>query len=144
MATAAPRSVADAEQLLALSEIISKNARIMISEWAKNPIDIPDTKDGIALPTHELYQARREILSAAGMLTEIVAEPQHRLQEVSSQYFESRALHIAAEHRIPDILKGHDKEGVSVQDISAKTGIESKKLCQCPPIYLLNSMNGGD
>ena len=132
MATVAPRSVADAEQLLALSEIISKNARIMISEWAKNPIDIPDTKDGIALPTHELYQARREILSAAGMLTEMVAEPQHRLQEVSSQYFESRALHIAAEHRIPDILKGHDKEGVSVEDISAKTGIESKKLCQCP------------
>ncbi|CUS10370.1 unnamed protein product [Tuber aestivum] len=128
MTTAAPRSVVDAEQLLALSDIISKNARIVINEWAKNPIDIPDTKDGVSLPSHELYQARREILAAAGMLTEVIDEPQHRLLEVSSQYFESRALHIAAEHRIPDILKSHDKEGVSVQDLSAKIGIESKKL----------------
>lgn len=123
------KSVADAEKLLALSELISANAKIIIKEWAENPVEVPDFKDGVVPPSYTLFQAQRTIVSAAGMLTEVIQEPQIRLLEVSSQYFEARALHIAAEHRIPDLLVGHDREGLSVVEIGKKIGIDSKKLC---------------
>lgn len=130
MLTPLPKSVADAEKLLALSELISTNAKIIINEWAENPVEIPATKDGVSLPSYTIYQAQRTIVSAAGMLKEVVCEPQTQLIEVACQYFESRALHIAAEHRIPDLLVGHDKDGLSVVEIGKKIGIEPKKLCK--------------
>ncbi|KAI2488246.1 O-methyltransferase A [Pyrenophora tritici-repentis] len=81
-----------------------------------------------SLPPKELFNAQRTILSAAGMLTELVSTPSNRLLEVSTQYFEARALHIAAEKRIPDMLVGSDESGVAVEDLAKQVGIESTKL----------------
>ncbi|KAI5814555.1 S-adenosyl-L-methionine-dependent methyltransferase [Pyronema omphalodes] len=122
------KSAVDVANLLNLVELINSSAKTIINEWAKAPNSgSSEVRSGL-LDSRECYNAQRTILSAAGMLTEVVGEPNNRLLEVSSQYFESRALHIAAEHRIPDILAGHDEEGVAIGDIAAKIGIESLKL----------------
>lgn len=53
--------------------------------------------------TWEQFSAQRILLAAAGSLIELVAQLQNRLLEVPSQYFEARALHIAAgARRVPD------------------------------------------
>ncbi|KAI8630832.1 S-adenosyl-L-methionine-dependent methyltransferase [Xylariaceae sp. FL1651] len=85
-------------------------------------------KDEGSLPAKPLFDAQRTLLAAAGMITELVSEPQSRLLEVSSQYFEARALHIAASHRIPDILAQHGQEGLDIKSLAGKVGIESRKL----------------
>lgn len=77
----------------------------------------------------EAFNAQRTLLAASGTLTELVSKPENRLLEVSSQYFEARALHIAADARIPDLL-AESAGGVSIDVLSAKVGIESRKLCK--------------
>ncbi|KAM5383754.1 hypothetical protein ACJZ2D_001743 [Fusarium nematophilum] len=85
------------------------------------------------LPTWGIFNAQRALLAAAGTLTELVSQPENRLLEVSSQYFEARALHIAADARIPDLLAAADGgvdngSGVAIDVLSAKVGIEPRKL----------------
>lgn len=82
------------------------------------------------LTDRELFDHQRTLLAAAGTLTELVSEPQNRLLEVSSQYFEARALHIAADARIPNILAKHGDSGLAVETLAAEVGIESRKLCK--------------
>jgi hypothetical protein len=82
-----------------------------------------------ALPSKLLFDAQRTILSAAGMLTELASDPSSRLLEVSTQYFEARALHIAAENRIPDLLAASD-EGVTVDELAKSIGCDAAKLCE--------------
>ena len=85
--------------------------------------------DKVPLPPKALFDAQRTVLSAAGMLIELVSTPSNRLMEVSTQYFESRALHIVAEKRIPDMLAGCDEAGVSVKKLAEQAGCDSLKLC---------------
>lgn len=80
------------------------------------------------LPSHDIHQSKKLVLAAVGKLTELVHDPSSRLLEVSSQYWESRCLFIAAERRIPDLLSASGANGVSSKDISIATGIEERKL----------------
>ncbi|KAI1261349.1 S-adenosyl-L-methionine-dependent methyltransferase [Xylariaceae sp. FL1019] len=81
-----------------------------------------------SLPAKPLFDSQRTLLAAAGLLTELVSEPQTRLLEVSSQYFEARALHIVADKRIPDIIAEHGNVGVDIGTLASIVGIESRKL----------------
>lgn len=81
------------------------------------------------IPDKRLFDAQRTLLSAAGKLTELVSQPSGRLLEVSSQYYEARCLHIAADKRIPDLLAASPDTGVHIDTLSAAVGIESRKLC---------------
>ncbi|KAI1111372.1 S-adenosyl-L-methionine-dependent methyltransferase [Nemania sp. NC0429] len=80
------------------------------------------------LPSKPLFDAQRALLAASGLITELVSEPQNRLLEVSSQYFEARALHIVADKRIPDIIAKSGDAGVDIQTLAAAVGIEPRKL----------------
>ncbi|KAL6711557.1 hypothetical protein ACN47E_004491 [Coniothyrium glycines] len=80
------------------------------------------------LPAKPLFDAQRAILAAAGKLTELVSQPSIRILEVSSQYFESRCLHIIADKRVPDILAEGGARGVHVEKIAKSIGIETQKL----------------
>ena len=60
------------------------------------------------------------MLAAVGMVTELVSDPSSRLLEVSSQYFEARALRIAAERRIPDLLAKGQGQGQLVDGESER------------------------
>ncbi len=133
-----PRSIDDAVRLLQLSELIASSTRTVIDEWTKESKRAGTTgEDGspAVLPNWRLYQAQRELLAAAGTLTELASDPSSRLQEVSGQYFEARALHIAAEKRIADVIAelDTDGEGVPGDVIAEKVGIEPRKLSKLDP-----------
>lgn len=132
-----PKSVKDTFQLLQLTDLLSVTGRRIIEEWSKES-ERPNEDEGSSLstilPSRELYEMQKIVLAAAGSLIELVAEPTSRLLEVSTQYFEARALHLAAERRIPDLLsstraRNEDQgEGLSIKEIANATGIEPLKL----------------
>ncbi|MCJ1467792.1 hypothetical protein MMC07_006417 [Pseudocyphellaria aurata] len=136
-----PKSVKDIEQLLQLTELIAVTGRQIIDEWSKESEERKDAvlpDDGFStsasLPSRELHEMQRTVKAAAGSLIELVEEPGHRLLEVTSQYFEARALHVAAERRIPDLLSSalvrnkDQSAGLSVKEIGNATGVEPLKL----------------
>ncbi|KAL7622056.1 hypothetical protein AAE478_007557 [Parahypoxylon ruwenzoriense] len=88
----------------------------------------PNVENEGTLPSKPLFDAQRALLAAAGVLTELVSEPQNRLLEVSSQYFEARALHIAADKRVADILAKSKDTGVDIQTLASEVKIEPRKL----------------
>lgn len=132
------KSLTDAAQLLQTVDLLSKAVNVIVSEWAKESELLegaaaagPPTSSAQILPSHELYDAQRTILAATGKLTELVQEPSVRILEVATQFQESRALYIAAERRIPDLLIAKDKTGGTLlSEISDKAKIESRKLCK--------------
>lgn len=83
-----------------------------------------------APPPRDVFEAQRNLLAAAGKLTELVVEPGTRLQELAIQYMESRALHIVADKRVADILADAGTEhGVHIDVLARMTRIEGRKLC---------------
>ena len=128
-----PKTLQDGAQLLELSDLMTTNAQIVIQEWAKE-LTSDANNDGASpkiLPSRRLYEAQRTLLAMTGKLTELIAEPSLRILEVGCQYWESRALFIACERRIPDMLDaaGTSKSiGVSAQQLGQQTGIEHLKL----------------
>lgn len=131
-----PKSLKDASQLLQLIDLLSTTGRRIIDEWSKESEQDEESSLSTILPSHELFELQRIVQAATGSLIELVSEPSSRLQEVSTQYFEARALHIAAERRIPDILfaarvtHGDQEAGLSIKEIGNSTGIEPLKLCE--------------
>jgi hypothetical protein len=132
-----PRSVQEAEQLIQLADLLKEAAKTVIGEWKKEEFPKTEsansfyTQDTAAvLPNVTLHEAQRVILAATGAITELVVEPYSRVQEVACQYFESRALFIAAERRIPDLLEEAGLNGMDIATLSAKTEIEKGKLCK--------------
>lgn len=115
---------ARAQKLLALVDLVASASQTVIQEWEK-----ADTTSDTGLPSFELYNAQRTIIGACGAFSELVNNPHHRLLEVSAGYFESRALHIAVEHRIAEVLATVDQsQGMHVKDLAAKIGINVQKL----------------
>ncbi|OTA52207.1 S-adenosyl-L-methionine-dependent methyltransferase [Hypoxylon sp. EC38] len=110
-------------RLLELGGLIQKSiASYVCSRHTSN-----GPKEG-TLPSKPLFEAQRNLLAAAGMLTELVSEPQARLLEVSTQYFEARCLHIITDKRIPDLLSKKGKVGLHIQELASVVEIEPKKL----------------
>ena len=142
-----PKSLTDVAQLIQTTELLSKAVQVIVSEWSKEvePLGGAQSTAGgpgerQILPSHELYDAQRTILAATGKLTELVSEPSVRVLEVATQFQESRALYIAAERRIPDILVAKDNTGgTPIAEISEKAKIESRKLCTLPLPLLWSS-----
>jgi hypothetical protein len=124
-------TIRDVHELLQLLELTQQAVHTIIGEWAKVPSS--QTKNEIdisasSLPSRELFEAKRTLISATGKFVELVASPSERLLEVSSQYNEARCLHIAASLRIADILDANGELGVAVEELSAQTGIQAQKL----------------
>ncbi|KAL7621041.1 hypothetical protein AAE478_008353 [Parahypoxylon ruwenzoriense] len=116
--------IAKLRQIVAL---ITQASETIITEWENNTA-AAESLQGVQLPSHSFFNAQRTLLAAAGSVEELVSDPSTRLLSLSTQYFESRALHIAAEHRVPDILHNHSDQGVHVSVIAKKIGIEEQKL----------------
>ena len=132
-----PRTLTDAVHLIQLSDLLKASALTVIDEWAKETesklgkgnIDPSSHDSPRLLPSRKLHDAQRTILAVTGALTELVAEPYSRIQEVACQYWESRALYVAAERRIPDLLAEAGEDGLETKKLGSKTGIEHLKLC---------------
>ncbi|KAG2419142.1 hypothetical protein HFD88_002246 [Aspergillus terreus] len=149
-------TLSDAHQLLQLADLTQDSIHRIIGEWAKLPTSAPGTQgkgsspggDSEAnLPSRALFEAQRTLLATTGKLVELISSPSSRLLEVSSQYNEARCLHIAAVLRIPDLLADHGSEGVPIERLAEKVGIETRKLgrimrCLCS-IHVFREIDGG-
>lgn len=108
--------------------LVNQASETIIAEWENNTATA-ESLEGVQLPSRPFFNAQRILLAAAGSIEELISNPSTRLISLSMQYFESRALHIVAEHRVPDILQAYSGDGVHVGLIAEKTGIEEQKLC---------------
>ncbi|KAJ5698549.1 hypothetical protein N7462_000554 [Penicillium macrosclerotiorum] len=130
-----PKTLSDAVELIQTAELISKAVKTVVAEWSQELEAFKDSRRSGSptavqiLPSHELFNAQRILSAAVGKITELVSEPSVRILEAATQFQESRALYIAAERRIPDILAAYDEQGgLSVPKISEQAGIEHRKL----------------
>ncbi len=134
-------TVTQKSQLLKLSELLSTTVHTIVEEWGLErevsaSSTSPSTDDlsssspstAPALPSPRLYEAQRTIAAIAGKLTELVSEPSARVIEIGCQYWETRALYVAVERRVPDLLAEGDGMGMRIGDIAGRTGIEERKL----------------
>ncbi|KZT63930.1 S-adenosyl-L-methionine-dependent methyltransferase [Daedalea quercina L-15889] len=119
------------ETLRSLVRLINDASEVVFQEWqAELKSPSPDPLSSL-LPSPELFEGRRSLLGACGMVSDIIAEPQQRLMEMSVGYFTSRALHIAADAHVAEILAGADPaEGMHVKEIAHKAGTEQWKLAR--------------
>ena len=112
-----------------LVRLINDAAEVIVQEWQSEAGDLNPPADASLLPSPALYDARRTLVGACGMASDLVAEPRQRLMEISVGYYSSRALHIAAQGRVADVIADADTgEGVHVYEIANKTGVEHRKL----------------
>ena len=145
-----PRTTGDASQLLHLSKLLEKTIYTVVDEWSEEKYTTENTgvasgtgkihergsrSNGLTdnarvLPSWRLHQAQRTILGIAGALIELVSEPYDRLQEFAAQFWEARALAVATERRIPNVLAETGDKGMEIQMIAKRTGIEQQKLCK--------------
>ncbi|KZT03249.1 S-adenosyl-L-methionine-dependent methyltransferase [Laetiporus sulphureus 93-53] len=120
-------SVQKAKQLRSLVRLLANTAEVVIKEWEIEEQTPPAERSHLPSPT--LFEARRTFIGAYGMGIDLVHDPVVRMTEVINSYFNSRALRIAAESRIADVLDGADpEEGISIQDISRQVGIDAQSL----------------
>ncbi|KAI1760579.1 S-adenosyl-L-methionine-dependent methyltransferase [Hypoxylon sp. FL1150] len=128
------RSPEEAAKLLQLSDRLREAALTVQDEWAKEDFSGPLTGEGSPtariLPSHRLWEAEKTIEAISGSLVEMVSEPYQRVQQILTQFMESRALFIAAERDIPDLLAEAGDEGLAIDVLAEKTHIESKKLAR--------------
>ena len=70
-----------------------------------------------------------EIVAASGTFSELLLHPEHLIAEVGTGFIQARAVHIAVESRVADVLATaeHDN-GMSAEDIGAAVGIDPLKL----------------
>ena len=96
-----------------------------IGEWKKgdsalakvsNNFKSQDTASILPSP----HQAQRTILTATCAISELVVEPYSRVQEVGCQFFGSRAIFVAAENRILDLLAEAGEGGPDLSTIAKK------------------------
>ncbi|THH33191.1 hypothetical protein EUX98_g946 [Antrodiella citrinella] len=121
-----------AQRLRAAVQLLAQSAELVIQEWEKEGHQPSHRElDGTSIPSHELYNARRNALSAMGVCGELIQAPHVRLMEMSNQFYESRALHIAGDVRIADILEvGDHEKGMHIDELSRHTGINANKLAR--------------
>jgi hypothetical protein len=127
-----PPTVNDVVKLTQLGSLLSESVKVVTDEWSREQYDTSQTSgvdNARFLPSKRLHQAQRTILAVSGALNEMVIEPFNRLQEVAAQFWESRALGVTVERRIPDILHEAGNAGMDVQILAQRTGIEPHKLC---------------
>lgn len=116
----------DLDQLLQLGNLIQSS----IERYVEGKRKMASCALGGDVPApRAVFDAQRDLLAAAGKLTELVVEPGTRLQETAIQYMESRALHIVADKRVSDILAAHGNEsGVHIDILAQETQMDGRKL----------------
>ncbi|CZR56846.1 related to O-methyltransferase [Phialocephala subalpina] len=120
-------------QLREILSLLSTAVEKIASEWELHSSH--DSHHGSREATdssvsHTEYDAVNTVLAAVGSLESLVLEPHVHLISMSMSYTIARALHIAAEHNVADLLARAGEEGLHAADLARSTGIEEKKLCR--------------
>jgi hypothetical protein len=112
-------------------ELLSSASETLITEWKKT--GTTDTQStpravGFQLPSHAEYEAEQIVKAALGTIEALACSAEIRALEVNIRYVESRALHIALNHHVPEILAEQGQDGVHVDELGMATGLEKNKL----------------
>ncbi|CAD6937916.1 unnamed protein product [Tilletia controversa] len=128
------------QQLRQLVELINTSSQTLLAEWdadSKKPVNkglahsnLPEVQRLAALPSPIAHRAINTLLGASGMIPELVQDPGERLLELAGEYFEARALHIAAKLRISDLLDAAGPKGMTKEELGKATGLEKGKLAR--------------
>ena len=118
------KTTVDVVNLLKTSELLTQTVRTVIEEWSKEeqpqvsgPGKFEHGGTPKVLSSRKLHEVQRTILAITGTLTELVSEPPKRVIEVATQYWKSRALSIAAERRIPNLLAAAGENGIPALEL---------------------------
>ncbi|KAI1140497.1 putative O-methyltransferase [Hypoxylon sp. FL0543] len=112
-------------------KLVQDASETLISEWeCPAPDAVPASEANFAIPGRKAYDAQRTIIAALGSIEELVAEPHLRLVGFAEMYFEVRALHVAIEHDIAILLDEGGEDGIPVEVLAEKTGLEQNKLAR--------------
>ncbi|KAF5510318.1 O-methyltransferase gedA [Colletotrichum siamense] len=126
--------MATAEQqitkLRSLLDLLTTSVNDLITELSYSPSRKPmaDNKADVRIPRGpKTEEARKCIIAAACSLEAAVLTPQWRLGHLAHSYFVSRALHMAVEWDIPQLLA--DSGPMHLDTLASKTGIvDTNKL----------------
>jgi hypothetical protein len=128
-------------QLREIFTLLSTAVEKLASEWelrsSKDPLHT-DTKGVDSSVSHVEYNTVKTVLAAVGSLESLILEPHARVISLSISYTIARALHIAAENNIAEVLARAGDDGLLAADLARSTGIEEKKLCK----YTSQPMDG--
>lgn len=132
--------------------ILTKAVEDLTCEWESSAKhDIPNGSNGIHASTrnsdvlHMEKRAVKTIQAALGSIESLVLDSHSRLLNLAASHLIARALHIAVEHNIAELLaeaEADGKCGLSAANIATMVGVEEWKTCKCFPMdcYLESSM----
>lgn len=121
------------------TQFLNSSVERLIAQWKSDDAE-GQIVDGVLLPTKDSYDAHKTILGAIGKIQELVSNPPIRLIETSHQFYESRALHIATEHRIADLVAENDEKGVAIAELAKKANVDEDMLCMFTKTVLIDAL----
>ncbi|OAP57195.1 hypothetical protein AYL99_07933 [Fonsecaea erecta] len=116
-----------AAQLRAVLALLSVAVENLASEWESSPGDDFASSSTVS---HAEHDAVKVIIAALGSIESLVLDPHTRLLNLSMSYLISRALHVAAEHRLAELLARAEEGGATAGHLARTTGLEEGKLCR--------------
>ncbi|KAL6234377.1 S-adenosyl-L-methionine-dependent methyltransferase [Aspergillus navahoensis] len=123
-----PNLLSQIADLSAATRILNSSVDGLIAQWEADGAEGQSLENGVLLPTKAAYEAHKTILGAIGKIQELVASPPIRLIETSCQFYESRALHIAAEHRVADLVAAAGEQGLAIGELAKKANVDADML----------------
>ncbi|KXN84698.1 Sterigmatocystin 8-O-methyltransferase [Leucoagaricus sp. SymC.cos] len=126
----------NAEQLMALSNLIAEAVKVIIDEYNTAGIPVPSLRSASTAPTlfdspenvtPMLSKAIRTIEAASAQLSFTVASPGHVMTNKVYGFYEPSAIHVICNAKIADLLL--DKpDGVHVSILAKESGLDEDKL----------------
>lgn len=125
-----------AKELREVGQLLSQSIETLASEWEHdgtcNGAENGARPAGVS---QVQYDASRTIQACIGSLTSLVTSPHTRLTSLAMSYTIARALHLAVEHNIPELLAQSGDDGTSAATLAASTGLDTGKLSLCLLMY---------
>ncbi|KAJ8082650.1 hypothetical protein PM082_008506 [Marasmius tenuissimus] len=120
--------------LRTILDILTKNVEILENSCKANGTAIPDLETPFH-PSSEAFRAHPEaaeasniIVAAAHHLGAILTPPPIALYHVVGGHFKSTAVRVCLESNVTEILREAGPQGMHVEDISKKNGVDPQKL----------------
>ncbi|KIL63447.1 hypothetical protein M378DRAFT_1047277 [Amanita muscaria Koide BX008] len=124
-------------QIRQLLDLLSKNVDALEKESAADGTKLP-TLDEPFNPASESFrsnpvaaEAACIIRAAAVQLDAILAPPPMALSNMFGGFMGSAALRMCTESHVTEILREAGTEGLHVNEIAVKTGVDAQKLARC-------------
>ncbi|KAL0060684.1 hypothetical protein AAF712_012561 [Marasmius tenuissimus] len=120
--------------LRVILDILTKNVEILENSCKANGTVVPDLETSFrpsseAFRTHpDAAEASNVIVAAAHHLAAILTPPPIALFHVVGGHFKSTAIRICLESSVTEILREAGPQGMHVEDISKKNGVDPQKL----------------